>query len=202
MHIPISRRWQEITWLLPCLSRAKLYTSLSYIGFRVSISGQGLDNQCSKGLHPTPNLMQQYICNNNTLIAFRKWGGLICSGACLSQSCTNGDPGNKRQPRLTLLLRAAPPEPPVLAAVAPRSVPRIPAVSHLPVHLLHVDAQDKYHGYIRNDMMLMMNEYSKCLTKASLDTRLPIKNSSIQITLKHVSNLTWRTRSTYLTCIT
>jgi hypothetical protein len=31
---------------------------------------------------------------------------------------------------------------------------------------------------------------SKYLMKTSLDTRLPIKNSSIQITLKHVSNLT------------
>ena len=101
--------------------------------------------------------MQQYICNNNTVTAFQKLGGLICSGACLSQSCTDGDPGTQRRPRLELLLRAAPPEPPVLAAAAPRSVPRIPAVSLLPVHLLHADAQDKYHGCIRNDMMLMMN---------------------------------------------
>ena len=60
----------------------------------------------------------------------------------------------KRRPRLALLLRATPPEPLVLAAAAPRSVPRIPAVSLLPVHLLHADAQDKYHGCIRNDMML------------------------------------------------
>jgi hypothetical protein len=30
-------------------------------------------------------------------------------------------------------------------------------VSLLPVHLLHADAQDKYHACIRNDMMLMMN---------------------------------------------
>ena len=66
----------------------------------------------------------------------------------------DGDPGTQRRPRLALLPRAAPPEPPVLATVAPRSVPRIPAVSHLPVHLLHADAQDKYHGCIRNDMML------------------------------------------------
>ena len=101
--------------------------------------------------------MQQYICNNNTLTAFRKLGGLICSGACLSQSCTDGDPGTQRRPRLALLLKAAPPEPPVSAAAA-RSVPRIPAGSLLPVHLLHADAQDKYHGCIRNDMMLMMNE--------------------------------------------
>jgi hypothetical protein len=46
----------------------------------------------------------------------------------------------------------------VLAAAAPRSVLRIPAVSLLPVHLLHACAQDKYHRCIRNDMMLMMNE--------------------------------------------
>ena len=32
------------------------YTNLSYIGFKVSISGQGLDNQCSKCLHTTPKL--------------------------------------------------------------------------------------------------------------------------------------------------
>ena len=116
-----------------------------------------MGNQCSKGLHPTPNLMQQYICNNNTVTAVQKIGGLICSGACLSQSCTDGDPGTQRRPRLALLPRAAPPEPPVSAAAA-RSVPRIPARSLLPVHLLHADAQDKYHGCIRNDMMLMMNE--------------------------------------------
>ena len=71
--------------------------------------------------------------------------------------CTDGDLGTQRRPRLALLLRVAPPEPPMLAAAAPRSVPRIPAVSHLLVHLLHADAQDKYHGCIRNDMMLMMN---------------------------------------------
>ena len=158
MYIPISRRWQEITWLLPRLSRAKHYTSLSYIGFRLSISGQGLDNQCSKCLHPTPKLSATiYICNNNTLTAFQKLGGLICSEACLSQSCTDNDLGTQRRPHLALLLRAAPPEPPVLAAAAPRLVPRIPAVSLLPVHLLHADAQNKYHGCIRNDMMLMMN---------------------------------------------
>ena len=102
--------------------------------------------------------MQQYICNNNTVTAFRKLGGLIYSGACLSQSCTDGDPGTQWRPHSALLPRAAPPEPLVLAAAAPRSDPRIPAVSHLPVHLLHADAQDKYHGCIRNDMMLMMNE--------------------------------------------
>ena len=96
--------------------------------------------------------------NNNIVTAFRKLGGLICSGACLSQSCTDSDLGTQRRPRLALLLRAAPSEPPVLAAAAPHSVPRIPAVSLLPVHLLHADAQDKYHGCIRNDMMLMMNE--------------------------------------------
>jgi hypothetical protein len=45
----------------------------------------------------------------------------------------------------------------VLAAAAPCSVPQIPAVSLLPVYLLHACAQDKYHGCIRNDMMLMMN---------------------------------------------
>ena len=70
----------------------------------------------------------------------------------------DGDLGTQRRPRLALLLKAAPPEPPVLAAAAPRSVPRIPAGSLLSVHLLHADAQDKYHGCIRNDMMLMMNE--------------------------------------------
>ena len=69
----------------------------------------------------------------------------------------DGDPGTQRRPRLALLLKAAPPELPVSAAAA-RLVPRILVVSHLPVHLLHADAQDKYHGYIRNDMMLMMNE--------------------------------------------
>ena len=108
--------------------------------------------------------MQQYIYNNNTLTAFQKLGGLICSGACLSQSCMDSDPGTQRRPRLALLLKATPPEPPVSAAAA-RSVPRIPVGSLLPVHLLHADAQDKYHGCIRNDMMLMMNESSKCLTK-------------------------------------
>ena len=66
------------------------------------------------------------------------------------------DPGTQRRPCLAILLKAAPPELPVSVAAA-RSVPRIPAVSHLPVHLLHADAQDKYHGCIRNDMMLMMN---------------------------------------------
>jgi hypothetical protein len=65
--------------------------------------------------------MQQYICNNNTLIAFPKLGGLICSGTCLSQSFTDDVPGTQRRPRLALLLRAAPPEPPVLAVAAPRS---------------------------------------------------------------------------------
>jgi hypothetical protein len=55
------------------------------------------------------------------------------------------------------LLKAAPPELPALTAAAPRSTPRIPAVLLLRVHLLHVYAQDKYHGCIRNDMMLMMN---------------------------------------------
>ena len=87
----------------------------------------------------------------------RKLGGLICSGACLSQSCTDGDPGTQRRSRLALLLKAAPPELPVSAAAA-RSVLRIPAGSLLPIHLLHADAQDKYHGCIMNDMMLMMNE--------------------------------------------
>ena len=98
-----------------------------------------------------------YICNNNTLTAFRKLGGLICFGAYLSQNCTDGDLSTQWRPRLVLLLRAAPLEPPVLAAAAPRSVSRIPAVSHLLVHQLHANAQDKYHGCIRNDMMLMMN---------------------------------------------
>ena len=99
--------------------------------------------------------MQQYICNNNTLTAFQKLGGLICSGACLSQSCTDGDPGTQRRPHLALLLNAAPPEPPVLAAAA-RSVPRILAVLLPPVHLLHADARDKYHGCIRNDMIYIV----------------------------------------------
>ena len=105
------------------------------------------------------NLMQQYIYifNNNTVTAFQKLGGLICSEACLSQSCKDGDPGTQWRPRLALLPWAALPEPPVSAAAA-RSVPRIPAGSLLPVHLLHADARDKYHGCIRNDMMLMMNE--------------------------------------------
>ena len=58
----------------------------------------------------------------------------------------DGDPGTQRRPRLALLLKAAPPKPPVLAAAAPRSVPRISAGSLLPLHLLHADAQDKYHG--------------------------------------------------------
>ena len=106
------------------------------------------------------------MCNNNTLTAFQKLGGLMCSGACLSQSCTDGDPGTQRRPRLVPLPWAAPPEPPVSAAppeppvsaAAARSVPRIPAGSLLPIHLLHADAQHKYHGCIRNDMMLMMNE--------------------------------------------
>ena len=71
----------------------------------------------------------------------------------------DGDLGTQRRPRLALLLRAAPPEPPMLAtAAAAHSIPRIPAGLLLPVHLLHVDAKDKYHGCIRNDMMLMMNE--------------------------------------------
>jgi hypothetical protein len=63
--------------------------------------------------------MQQYICNNNTLIAFQKLGGLICYRACLSQSCTDDDPGTQQRPGPALLLRVAPPEPLVLAA-APR----------------------------------------------------------------------------------
>ena len=124
-------------------------------------------------LHPTPKLNTTiYICNNNTLTAFRKLGGLICSGACLSQSCKDGGQGTQRRPRLALLLKAAPPESPASAAAA-RSVPRIPAGLLLPVHLLHADAQDKYHGCIRNDMMLMMNESQWVFMKTSLDTRLP-----------------------------
>ena len=67
------------------------------------------------------------------------------------------DLGTQRRPRLALLLKAAPPESPVSVAAA-RSVPRILAGSLFPVHLLHADAQDKYHGCIKNDMMLMMNE--------------------------------------------
>ena len=55
------------------------------------------------------------------------------------QSCTDGDSGTQRRPRLALLPRAAPPEPPVLAAAA-RSVPRIPVVLLPPVHLLHANA--------------------------------------------------------------
>jgi hypothetical protein len=74
-YIPITRRWQEITWLLLHLSRAKHYTSLSYLGFRVSISGQGLDNKCSKCFHPTPKL-NATIYNHNTLIVFQKLGDL------------------------------------------------------------------------------------------------------------------------------
>jgi hypothetical protein len=108
--------------------------------------------------------MQQYICNNSTLIAFPKLRGLICSGACLSQSCMDDALGTQRRPCLALLLRATPPKPPVLTAAAPRLVPPIPAVSLLSIHLLHVNAQDKYHGCIRNGMMLMMNGYIKCLT--------------------------------------
>ena len=101
---------------------------------------------------------------NNTVTAFWKLGGLICSGACLSQSCKDGDPGTQRRPRLALLLKAAPPESSV-SATAARSVPRIPARSLLPVHLLHADARDEYHGCIRNDMMLMIMNHSKCLRK-------------------------------------
>jgi hypothetical protein len=41
------------------------------------------------------------------------------------------------------------------AAAPPGMPPRTPIRSLLPVHLLHVYAQDKYHEYIRNDMMLM-----------------------------------------------
>jgi hypothetical protein len=48
---------------------------MSYLEFRVSISGQGLDNQYSKCFHPTPKL-NATIYNNNTLIAFQKFGGL------------------------------------------------------------------------------------------------------------------------------
>ena len=101
MYLPISRRWQEITWLLPCLSRAKHYTSLSYIGFKVTLDKDWITNAASVCIQHL-NLMQQYICNNNTLIAFQKLGGLICSGACLSQSYTDGDPSTQRWPRLDL----------------------------------------------------------------------------------------------------
>ena len=101
--------------------------------------------------------MQRYIGNSNTLIAFWKLGGLICSEACLSQSCKDGGPGTQRRPRPALLLKVAPPEFSMSAAAA-RSVRQIPAGLLLPVHLLHADAKDKYHGCIRNDMMLMMNE--------------------------------------------
>jgi hypothetical protein len=52
-----------------------------------------------------------------------------------------------------------PPKPPMLAVAAPPgTIPRTPTGSLLPVHLLHVYAQDKYHGCIRNDMMLMDKE--------------------------------------------
>jgi hypothetical protein len=46
----------------------------------------------------------------------------------------------------------------VLAVATPGMVPRTLTGSLLPVHLLHVYAQDKYHGCIRNDMMLMDEE--------------------------------------------
>jgi hypothetical protein len=56
-------------------------------------------------------------------------------------------------------LRATPPGPPVLVVAAPPGmIPRTPTGSHLPVHLLHVYAQDEYHGCIRNIMMLMDEE--------------------------------------------
>ena len=122
-----------------------------------------MGNQCSKCLHPTAKLNATiYICNNNTVTAFQKLGGLKFSGACLSQSCKDGGPGTQRRPHPALLLKAAPPESPVPAAAA-RSVPRIPAGLLLPVHLLHADAKDKYHGCIRNDMMLMIMNHSECL---------------------------------------
>ena len=88
----------------------------------VSISRQGLDNQCSKCLHPTPKLNATIYVINNTVTAVQKIGGLICSRACLSQSCKDGGPGTQRQPRLALLLKAAPPESPVSVAAA-RSAP-------------------------------------------------------------------------------
>jgi hypothetical protein len=47
----------------------------------------------------------------------------------------------------------------VLAAAAPPgTLPQTPIGPLLPVHLLHVYAQDKYHGCIMNDMMLIDEE--------------------------------------------
>jgi hypothetical protein len=43
-------------------------------------------------------------------------------------------------------------------AAPPGTLPRTPTGTLLSVHLLHVYAQDKYHGCIRNDMMLIDKE--------------------------------------------
>jgi hypothetical protein len=43
MYIPIARRWQKITRLLPLKAGLSIYSSLSYIGFMVIIFGQGLN---------------------------------------------------------------------------------------------------------------------------------------------------------------
>jgi hypothetical protein len=69
--------------------------------------------------------------------------------ACLSRSYTACDLGTQPPP---LLARAATP------LELPGSSHRTLATSHPPVHLLHANAQDEYHGCIRNDMMLMMDE--------------------------------------------
>jgi hypothetical protein len=61
MYIPIARRWQEITRLLPLKAGLSIYSSLSYIGCmvyfldmdRVYIQQVFLPNTC--------HLMQQYI---------------------------------------------------------------------------------------------------------------------------------------------
>jgi hypothetical protein len=50
MYSPIARRWQEITRLLPLKAGLSIYSSLSYIGIMVIISGQGLDINAANDL--------------------------------------------------------------------------------------------------------------------------------------------------------
>jgi hypothetical protein len=61
MYIPIARRWQEITRLLPLKAGLRIYSSLSYIGFMVYSLDKDWILMQQVFSSNTYNLMQQYI---------------------------------------------------------------------------------------------------------------------------------------------
>jgi hypothetical protein len=61
MYIPIARRWQEITQLLPLKAGLSIYSSLSYIGFMVYSLDKDLISMQQVFSSNTYNLMRQYI---------------------------------------------------------------------------------------------------------------------------------------------